>query len=311
MNSSSSEVGASLLAFSNGLAAAVDRAGRSVVAVNARPRVPSSGILWRPGVVVATNHTIQRDEEITVTFPDGRTSPAKLAGRDPSTDIAALKLEGNGQTKAETGDASTLRVGHVVLAVGRSGGNSIGASLGIISSLGGAWRTSRGGQIDRFIRLDAAIYLGFSGSALVSADGSIVGVNTSGLGRGMALAIPASTVNRVVDELLTKGHIARGYLGIGTQPVRLPDALRAKLNLARNVALIVVSVEPESPADKAGLLIGDVLVSLEGAPVNDIADVQAKLGPEWIGKTLATSVLRAGSLTPLSIRVAERSERVR
>ncbi len=300
------ESAGALLALSNDLAGAVERAGRAVVAIYARPRVPSSGILWRSDVVVAADHTIKRDEEITVTLPDGRSVPASLAGRDLSTDLAVLKLQNTDQPAAEISDTASLRVGHLVLALGRSGGNSLGASLGVISTLSGAWRTWRGGHIDQFVRLDLAIYTGFSGSALVDASGRVVGLNTSGLARGMALAIPTSTVNGVAEELLVKGHIARGYLGLGMQPVVLSHALQKKLGLPTNSALIIVSVEPDGPAEKAGALIGDVLVALDGTPVSDTDDVQAKLGREYIGKELTASILRGGAVAKLVIQVGER-----
>ncbi len=302
----SSEGAGALLALSSDLAGAVERAGRGVVAVYARPRVPSSGIIWRPDVVVAADHTIKRDEEITVSLPGGGSVAAKLVGRDPSTDLAVLKLEGKELPVVQIGDATKLRVGHLVLAVGRSGGNNLGASLGVISALGDAWRTWRGGQIDQFVRLDLSIYLGFSGSALVDARGDVVGLNTSGLARGMGLAIPATTVNRVMVELLEKGHIARGYLGIGMQPVLLPKPLQKALNLPGNTGLIVVSVEPDGPAAKAGVLLGDVLVTLDGDAMNDTDDIQAKLGPDRISKILAASVVRAGALAQVKIQIGER-----
>jgi S1-C subfamily serine protease len=307
MNESSTE--GALWSFSNDLATAAEKASRAVVAIDARPRVPSSGMIWRPGAVVAAAHTIKREEEISVTLPDGRSVPATLAGRDPSTDLAVLKVQNGEAPAAEFGDASTLRVGHLVLALGRSGPKNLSASLGVVSSLGGPWRTWRGGQIDQLIRLDVAIYLGFSGGGLVDASGRIVGLNTSGLVGGMAMAVPAATVHRVVDELLAKGRIARGYLGVGMQPVPLPETLRAKLNLSAPAGLIIVSVEPDGPADRAGIFLGDVLVALDGQPLNDIGDVQARLAPENIGKTLPVSVLRSGSLVELQLRVGERPRR--
>ena len=302
----SSDGGGALVAFSNDLASAVEKAGRGVVAIHGRPRVPSSGIHWRPGVVVGADHTIQRDEEITVSLSDGRSVHATLAGRDPGTDLAVLKLESADSPVVQIGDAATLRVGHVALSVGRSGGNDLGASLGVISALGDAWRTWRGGHIDRFIRLDLSIYLGFSGSALVDMRGDVVGLNTSGLARGMAIAIPAMTVSRVAGELLEKGHVARGYLGIGMQPVVLPKALQKSLNLSSNTGLIIVSVEPDGPAAKAGVLLGDVLIALDGDAVNHTDDVQAKLGPDRIGKTLTASLVRAGAPVQAKIQIGER-----
>jgi len=311
METSSQGTLGTLAALSHDLATAVERAGRSVVAIDARPRVPTSGILLKPGLVVAADHTIRREEEITVTLEDGRTVPAKIAGRDASTDLALLKLEEPRTGAAEIVGTADLQVGHLVLAVGRTKGNHLGASLGIVSSAAGEWRTWRGGRIDRFIRLDLSIFIGFSGSALVNAAGGIAGINTTGLARGLGITIPASTVSRVADELAAKGHIARGYLGIATQSVLLPERLRAKLNLAGQTGLILVTIEPDGPADKAGMMIGDILVSLDGAPANDISDVQAKLGAEFIGRDIAASVLRGGALVPLTLRISERPSRIR
>jgi S1-C subfamily serine protease len=312
METSSSEVSSALLALSNDLAEAVARAGQAVVAVHARPRMPSSGVHWRQGVIVTADHTVKRDEEIGVGLPDGRTVPAVLAGRDQSTDLAVLKLQGVEFPTAEIGDAVALRVGHLVLAVARPGerGRGLSASWGVISALGGPWHTWHGGQMEQFIRLDLTLYPGFSGGPLVDAHGCVVGINTSGP-RSMVLTIPRLTVDRVVDQLMEKGRIARGYLGMGMQPVRLPESLRRTLNLPRAGGVIIVAVEPDSPAERAGLLIGDVLIALDGIPVGDTADVQALLGPERVGSAVVASIIRAGLLAERTIVVGERPQRGR
>lgn len=314
MSSSPSEISSALLALSNDLASAVEQAGRAVVAVNARRRIPSSGVHWRSGVIVTADQTVKRDEEITVTLPDNRTVPATLAGRDSSTDLAVLKLQElemphpASLPTAEIGDASLLKVGHIVLAVARPGESGLSASMGVVSALSGAWRTWGGGQIDQFVRLDLTLYPGFSGGPLVDASGRVVGINTSGP-RSMVLTIPASTVNRVIDGLLEKGHIARGYLGLGMQPVHLPDTLKSALNLPCNSGVIVVNVEPNGPAEQAGVLIGDVLLLLNGTPVSDTGDVQKMLGPDSVGKMLSVQIIRGGALAEVAIAVGERSWR--
>jgi len=296
-----------LITLSRDLAAAVERVSPSVVAVNARPRVATSGVLWRPGVIVATHHTIEREEEITVLLHDGREAPATLIGRDASTDLAALKIDEASGAADIVDQADELKVGRLILAVGRTGGEGVSASLGCISAVGGAWRAWQGGIIDHFVRLDLNIYLGFSGSPLVGADGRVLGINTSGLGRGSALTIPAATVNRVVDALLKGGRIPRPYIGVGMQPVRLPDAIKSKLNLVNNGGVIVLSVETGSPADKAGFLVGDVLVALGATAITDIDDVQATLSPERVGQTIDASVVRGGERTNLAVTIGERS----
>ncbi|MEJ7616619.1 MAG: S1C family serine protease [Pyrinomonadaceae bacterium] len=315
METSGSETNNALLALSHSLRAAVERASPSIVAVYARPRVPTSGVLWRPGVIVSTNHTVKRDEEITVMMHDGRSASATLAGRDPGTDLAVLRLEGDDHTKtsgiAPAVDSAPLGVGHIVLALGRAGEHGVSASFGVVSAIGGAWRTWRGGEIDQLLRLDLAIYLGFSGGALIDAEGRVLGINTSGLARGAGVAIPAVTVNRVVDALLTQGRIKRGYLGIGMQPVALPEALRAQLGLPASQGLVVLSVEPEGPAGQAGVLIGDVLLALGDAPTKDTDDVQVLLGTKSVGQTIKALVMRGGTLCDLSIQIGERPDRGR
>jgi S1-C subfamily serine protease len=297
-------------ALSHEFATVIERVGQAVVAVHARRRVPSSGVHWRQGVVVTAEHTLKRDEEINVSLSDGRTVPAVLAGRDPSTDLAVLTLQGVELPSAEVGAVEALKVGQLVLAVARPSERSLSASWGIISALGGPWRTWHGGGIDRFIRLDLTLYPGFSGGPLVDAQGGVVGINTAGP-RGMVLTIPTSTVNRVVSQLLAKGHIVRGYLGVGMQPVRLPESLKQTLNLPGNSGLIIVTVEPDSPADRAGLLMGDVLLDLDHVPVSDTADVQALLGPDRVGQTISATIMRAGQLAERAITVGERPRRGR
>jgi S1-C subfamily serine protease len=310
MATGSSEASGTWLALSREFATVVERAGRLVVAVHARPRMPSSGVHWRQGVIVTAEHTVKRDEEITIGLPDGRTMPAVLAGRDPSTDLAVLTLQGAELPTVEVGDADSFKVGHLVLAVARPGERGLSASWGIISALGGPWRTWHGGQIDQFIRLDLTLYPGFSGGALIDAQGGVLGINTAGP-RGMVLTIPASTVNRVIGHLLTRGHIVRGYLGVGMQPVRLPEPLKQGLNLPGSSGLIIVTVEPGSPADQAGILMGDVLVALDHVPVGDSADVRALLGPERVGQTISATIVRAGQLAERPITVGERPRRGR
>jgi serine protease DegQ len=296
-----------LITLSRDLASAVERVSPFVVAVNARPRVATSGVLWRPGVVVATHHTIEREEEITVLLHDGREAPATLIGRDVSTDLAALKIDEASGAAGIVDQADELKVGRLILAVGRTGGEGVSASLGCISAVGGAWRAWQGGIIDHFVRLDLNIYLGFSGSPLVGADGRVLGINTSGLGRGTALTIPAVTVNRVVDALLKGGRIPRPYIGVGMQPVRLTDAIKSKLNLVNDGGVIVLSVEPGSPADNAGFLVGDVLVALGATSITDIDDVQAALAPESVGQTIDALVVRGGERTNMAVTIGERT----
>jgi S1-C subfamily serine protease len=302
---SSSTLGnVNMLAISNNLADTVEQTGSCVVAVKARSRISSSGVHWRKGIVVTADETIRRSEDITVTLDDGRSVPATLAGRDSSTDIAVLKLSDVELPVAQIGETSSLKVGHLVLAVGRSDDTGVNASMGAVSALGGSWRSSYGGLIDQFVRLDLTLYPSLEGGPLVDAMGRVVGITVSGP-RRTVLAIPATTVNRVVAQLLEKGRIARGYLGLGMQPVRLPETLKSSLNLAAVGGVIVVNVEPNGPADKAGVLIGDVLLAIDGTPVLQPGDVQVMLGSESVGQTLKVQIIRGGALLEVVLAPAD------
>jgi S1-C subfamily serine protease len=293
--------------LSNDLASAVEHAARSLVAVHARPRLPSTGVHWRPGIVVTAAHTVRVEEEIRVTWPDGRAAPASLVGRDPGTDLAVLRIGDSDWPVAEVGDSAELKVGTLVLAVGYGPR----ASWGVISAVGGAWRTWRGGEMDRFLRVDLVLYPGFSGGPLVDASGKVAGLVTSGLGRQLELAVPASTVTRIVDELLATGRISRGYVGLGLQPVVLPEALRRLAPGSEARGLIVVSLEADGPAARAGIMLGDVLVALEGAPLHDPGDLQAVLAGRRAGTAVTASVVRAGAPLGVAITLGERPSRRR
>jgi S1-C subfamily serine protease len=298
----------SLIALSIELAATAERAGRSVVAVNARWRNASSGVIWRSGVIVTADHTIRREEEIRVTLPDGRSIPAELAGRDPGTDVAVLKMDTAGDPIARSAAPESLRTGNLLLAIGRSEETGVSAAMGVASNVSGPWHTWRGGKLDRFLRLDIGLYPGVSGAAVVDAEGKLIGIATAGLSRSSLLAIPATTIDRVTDELLRQGHIARGYLGVGLQPIPLPEHLRTKLKSAKG-GLIVLSVESDGPAGLGGVVIGDVLVALDGTSVTGTDDVQEFLSGDRVGKPLQASLLRGGDLIERTITVGERPRR--
>ena len=287
-----------LAALSNEIAAAVELAGRNVVAVHARPRFSSSGVFWRPGAIVTAEHTVRREEEITVTLPDGTTVPAALAGTDPGTDLAVLKIDGT--THAPIRTTAAPAPGTLALTIGRSEDSGVNATLGIISACSGEWRTWRGGRLDHYIRLDLTLYPGSDGGAVINTNGETIGIASSALSRIAGLAIPAVTVDRVVDEILTRGRVARGYLGVGLQPVELPDHQRG---------LIVLSLEPAGPASSAGILIGDILVTLGGMPVQDTDDIQLVLERHVVGGKVAVEVLRGGESRAIDVVVGERPRR--
>ncbi|RCJ18334.1 LuxR family transcriptional regulator [Nostoc sp. ATCC 43529] len=296
----------SLLALSNSLADTVEQAGSAVVAVNAGKRISPSGIHWRNGIIITSDESLGRYEEIAITLSDGVTRPVSFLGHDPSTDIAVFQLQNHQLPVVQIGDATNLKIGHLVLGLARGSQGDLRAAMGAVSVVTGAWRSMSGGNIDQFIRPDINFYPGFAGGPLVDAAGYIVGMNTSGR-RGTVLTIPAATIDRVVNQLLTKGHISRGYLGVGMQPVRLPSNLKTALNLPTATGVIVVNVEPSGPADNAGLLLGDVLVTFDGIAVSDTDDVLALLNnSDRIGKLVNVQLVRGGALVNLDILIGER-----
>jgi serine protease DegQ len=309
--SSSSTSNSTLRELSDDLAGAVARVAPSVVAVHARQRIPASAILWRDGVVVGAHHTIKRDEDIPVTLADGSRTNATVAGRDPGTDLVVLRVP-SGLASSEPATLRAAdevpRVGELVLAVGRPGEDGVTATLGIVSAAQGPWRSWHGGDIDRFIRSDLTVYDGFSGSPLVDAKGAVLGLNSSALARGMAVTLPVATVERVVGQLLTRGHVARGYLGLAMQPVRITESLRQRMGgkITYEAGAMVVKVEAGGPADRAGILLGDVLVAVDGSAVTDPEEVSAALGGDAVGRKLAATVVRGGALVELSVTVGER-----
>jgi S1-C subfamily serine protease len=290
--------------LSQTLASTVQSAGAGIVRVEARPRLAASGIVWSAdGVIVTAHHIVEQDENITIGLPDGRTTTAKLAGRDPTTDIAVLRAEQKGLAAPTWADPGTLKVGHLVLALGRPQ-QTVMATLGVISALGESWRTPAGGRLDRYVQTDVVMYPGFSGGPLVDAGGQFVGLNTSALMRGISLTIPTPTLQQVVQTLLTKGKVSRGYLGVGAQPVRLPGNLIQQLN--QETGLMLVSVEPGGPAEKGGLVLGDVIVGIAGQPVRHLDDLLAALGSDRVGTTVPVRIIRGGQSQQVNVVVGER-----
>ena len=288
--------------LSSQLAEAVEAAAQSVVAIHARRRIPSSGIVWRDGIVVSANHTVRRDSDVSITLPAGESTSATVVGRDPSTDLVALRVDAAGVRAMPRGDASAARVGALVLAVGRPG-KSVSASFGIISAVADGWRTWQGSRIDRVLRLDLAVYDGFSGGPLVSpeAGGRLIGLDTSTLARGAPLALPVDVVDRVLDQLLTRGHVRRPFIGIAVQPVALGPSIVAHHGLRTDAALVVISVAEGTPAESAGLSIGDVLVEANGQPLSRptvLFDALANLGD---GASLELKRLRGDSRSTVTV----------
>jgi S1-C subfamily serine protease len=291
---------------SEGLADAVEQVAQSVVGIHASRHGSATGVLWRSGVVVTVAHAIRRDDGIRITLPDGSRRDAELAGLDASTDLAALKLEGEWPHVADIGDAASVRTGHFVFAVARDTQGQSSASFGIVGATGGEWRTWRGGHIDRLIRLDGRLYSGFGGGPIADAQGQVIGIGSYALARHFGIVIPSSTVSRISEQLLASGRIAHGYLGVGARPVALPEALSRKLGLESPDGLIVLSLAPQGPAEQAGLLVGDILTELAGRPLHDIDDLHAALGGERIGERVRVGLVRGGERIESAITLGER-----
>jgi S1-C subfamily serine protease len=298
-----------LVTLSNELASLAEKVAPSVVAIHGRRHTPSSGVHWRKDLIVTAEHTLRRDEDITVTLAQGESAKAHLVGRDAGTDIALLKVDGLNAQSADAGTAPQLRVGDIALVVGRSPNSGPNASMGIISAVSGPWRTWRGGELDQYIRLDANIFSGSSGGAVVDFRGAVVGIATSALSRVAGLAIPSSTVNRVVDWLLKKGSVPHGYIGVGLQPVPVPESFQKNLSLKNEGGLMVLSVEPDGPADKSGILVGDILLDIGDRTIDDIEDLQSFLTGEKVGKATRVKIIRGGELKEVSVTVGERSRK--
>jgi S1-C subfamily serine protease len=294
----------SLVEFSNSLADVVERVGTSVIAVLEGGREGVSGTLWREGLAVTAEHTIRRYDEVTVVLPTGEKTKATVAGRDAGTDIAVLKIAKTSGS-ASLADASQLRVGEVVLSVGRRGTDGLATTYGVISSLEGPWRTWQGARVDRWLRLDLNPFPGFSGGPIVNSRGEVLGVATSGPRRSV-VTIPTSTVTRVVDQLLQRGHIARGYLGIGMQPVEFPSPTRQSLGIDSERGLLILKVAADSSAEKSGILLGDIIVTVDGSPVDSLRSLQPVLDSENVGKPVNLEIVRGGKLLKLSVMVGER-----
>jgi S1-C subfamily serine protease len=292
-----------LTSLSDALAAAVEAAGPSVVRVEARRRMPASGVvLTADGVIVTSHHGVEQDDNIGIGLADGRTVTAALVGRDPTTDVAVLRAQVNGLTPASWAGAETLHVGHLALAMGRPG-QSVMVTLGIVSALKKDWRTPAGGQLDYYLQTDALMYPGFSGGPLVDASGKFLGLNTSAMLRGVTLTVPTGTVKRVADALLTHGRVKRGYLGISAQTVRLPSALAAQLN--QETGLLLGSVEPNSPADLGGLFMGDTIVAVDGQPVTDLDDLLGMLSGDRVGQATPIRIVRGGQVSEVRVTIGE------
>ena len=288
--------------LSNSFTAATEKAGKSTVLINARHRMPASGVAISAELVITADHIIEHEDDIVVILADGTELKATLAGRDPASDLAVLRLEKAAAYPAEK--AGKAKVGQLVLALGRPSAEGIEASLGAISAISGPVRTQRG-LLDSYYRTDTTPYPGFSGGPLVDAEGNVLGINTSGFGRGVSITIPVETAWQIAEELAKNGSIKRGYIGIRSQPVELTSTAQTALKRVQHTGLLVVGLEPESPAETGGLLVGDTLVGINGNPVPDHDALFSALSGSIVGKSAPLEILRGGQPQTLNVTIGE------
>jgi serine protease Do len=292
--------------LSNELAGAVERAAAGVVGVHARPRINSSGIIWRQNFILTSSEGVRFEEGIKVFFPDGRRAEARLRGTDPGTDLALLEADTGGIQPIELASDDHLRTGQLVLAVGRTAATGPIASFGVISGVSGEWKSWRSGKLNPFVRLDVSVYPTSSGGAAVDSSGGLIGLVSTCLSRSSVLAVTRRTVERVAQKLLDHGYVGRGFLGIALQPVGLPQDLKTKLELAQDTAIMLLGVEPNGPAAAAGLIMGDILLQTGSSVISDAEALAAVIDSAAIGESLSFRVLRAGTIQEVTVRIGER-----
>ena len=295
----------SFIDLSNAMADAVAKAGAATVLVNARQRMPASGVAYAADLILTADHVVEQEEGITVVLPDGSEVPARLVGRDPTSDLAVLRLERAVASPAEPA-LESARVGQMVLALGRPGSEGIEASLGVVSAAGGPVRTRRGGLLERYLRTDTIPYPGFSGGPLIDASGRVLGINTSGIAPGTALTIPTSLAWQVAAALAQDGRLRRGYLGVRSQPVELTGPMQSALGREQAVGLLMVGVEKGNPAAVGGMMVGDILVGLNGQAITDPDELVSRLTGSLVGSPATVEILRGGQQMELTVVVGER-----
>jgi S1-C subfamily serine protease len=303
------EIPFDLEAYSQSIARVVEQAGRVVVAVKPGAYRVTSGVIFREDLIAINNHQLKREGAVPVYLADGRESEATLLGRDPARDVAILQVRGANLATPQSEPEIKLKPGALAIVVGRTLDAGLSASVGALGAVGSARRTWRGGELHRFLRLDVNLYPSQAGAAVVSASGRLVGMATGAMLRHSALAVPPETLNEVADELLREGRIRQGYLGVGLQPVAIPEHLRSRSPLAGEAGLMVLSVEPGTGADKAGLQLGDILIAAGGTTLSDTDSLLTLLRGDAVGKPMTVSLLRAGTFLETEIQVSDRTSK--
>jgi len=283
---------ASLSSLSSALAAMVARAAPALVSVHSH-RLRASGFVWKPGLIVTADEALADEGDIEIRLPDGGTRPAVIAGRDHTTDIALLRVDAD---IAPIQLSSTVpALGSLAVVVAASRGTAT-AALGMVSHSGGRWRSLRGGDIDARIELDVRLHHSQQGGLALDASGQAFGMAV--LGPRRVLAIPTTTIERVASRLETHGRIARGYLGLGLQPVRLDDGIGA----------MVMNVDKAGPSAAAGVRQGDVIVAINDEKLSGVRALSRTLGPDSVGSIIDLAVRRGGEPVSFKVTIGERPE---
>ncbi len=294
--------------YSAAISQLVERAGAYVAAIKSAPYRVTSGVIFHKDLIAVNNHLLKREGKIPVHLPEGEVAEANIVGRDPAVDLAVLQVPGAQWATPQTEEDAALRAGALTVVVGRTLDAGLSASAGILGAVGGPRRSWRGGELERFLRLDVNLYPSQAGAAVVSATGHFVGMATAAILRHSALAVPMGTLHTIAQEMLT-GGLQQGYLGVGLQPVSIPEHLRNKSPLAGETGLMIVSIEPGTSAEKAGLQLGDILIAVNGASLTHVESLMGALRGKAIGKPALFSILRAGEVTSVEIEIAARPER--
>lgn len=292
--------------LSDAMANAAQKAGKYTVLVDARRRMPASGIAFTKDTVLTAGHVVEREEDIRIRFDDGSEITARLAGRDPGTDLAVLKLDSPFASPADAAK-TPARVAQFVLAIGRPTANGVESSFGTINQIGGPVRTGRGGMLEKFIKTDVVSYPGFSGGPLIDGEGDMFGINTSGFGMGgEAITIPADVAWKIAETLVKHGKIKRGFIGVRSQTVNIPFESQSQLNRTQETGLLIVGMEKDSPAEKGGLMIGDILIGVAGVAVEHHDELFTRLSGDVVGKSTQMDILRGGKLQSVGVVIGER-----
>jgi S1-C subfamily serine protease len=289
----------------------VQAASGGVVAVKAAPYRVVTGLSLRADLIAVADHSLRREGRVPIQTADSTSAVATILGREPSLDLAFLKVEGVILTPLAAADAGSFRAGMLAAVIGMTMDVGPSAGLGVLGAVGGPRRTWRGGTLDSFLRLDVNLYPSQSGAAVVDVDGKLIGMATPGLSRHSAVAVPIATLQRVSEELLREGRIRHGYLGVGLQPVAILKSLRDRHGIEAESGLIVLSIEADSPAEQAGLQLGDVLISIDGKALEDVDDLQSLLRGDAVGKTVRAKLLRGGDPGEANITIGERVKKSR